>query len=252
MCFLFTNGKFLSNMVNNILLEPLSSSPKKLSICDDKMPYNNWLLCQKKIASSCLLLTPPLFINSSFTLKYQTVVYSFQTLFMLTSLGGFKSTSLTLGLLCKKADLISLLWIFHDRKVFNASTSLKFSLLHVGESFLTKFLSISSKPQATNLALTVETPSQVFFESTQLTDISSILYEVMKGNLKSLYFFYEKISHALKQKIQANKNKKNKIFMRIKISKRKKVTCLQLPLTTSFTILLPITTMKIFLFLWSS
>ena len=46
---------------------------KTLSTCDDKMPCNNWLLCQKKITSSYLLLPHPMFINSSFTLKYQAL-----------------------------------------------------------------------------------------------------------------------------------------------------------------------------------
>ena len=69
MLFLFTGGKFLSNMVNNIFMKPLSSWPKISSPWDDKMPCNILLLCQKKIASY-LVLTPPMFIISSFTLKY--------------------------------------------------------------------------------------------------------------------------------------------------------------------------------------
>ena len=43
-----------------------------------------------------------------------------------------------------------------------------------------------------------------------------------------LFFFYKKISHAQKsiKPIQANKNKKDSIFMHIKTSKKKKVACL--------------------------
>ena len=43
---------------------------KRSSPWDDKVPCSILLLCQKKIASSYLLLTPPMFIISSFTLKY--------------------------------------------------------------------------------------------------------------------------------------------------------------------------------------
>ena len=70
MLFLFTECKFLSNMVSNIFMKPLSSWPKRSSPWDDKVPCNILLLCQKKMASSYLLLTPPMFIISSFTLKY--------------------------------------------------------------------------------------------------------------------------------------------------------------------------------------
>ena len=60
--------------------------------------------------------------------------------------------------------------------------------------------------------------------------------------IQSLFnLFYEKMLHSRKAKkyIQAKKKKTNKKnSLRIKISKRKKVTSLKLPLITSFTILL--------------
>ena len=80
--------------------------------------------------------------------------------------------------------------------------------------------------------------------------VSSIVNEVIRGNLKPLYFFLREDFTRTKSKkyIQANKNKNHRIIIRIKTSKRKKVACLmfrkkgfKLPLITSFAI--PITSL---------
>ena len=71
--------------------------------------------------------------------------------------------------------------------------------------------------------------------------VSSIVIEVIKDILKPLYFFFTRKFHThKKQKIHTSeqKQKKNKIFMCVKTSKRKKFACFKLPLITSFTILL--------------
>ena len=84
--------------------------------------------------------------------------------------------------------------------------------------------------------------------STAVKAVSSIVNEVIKGNLKPLYLFFlrEDFTRTKSKKyIQANKNKKDRIIMRIKTSKRKKllVSCFikkgyKLSLITSFTRLL--------------
>ena len=84
--------------------------------------------------------------------------------------------------------------------------------------------------------------------STAVKAVSSIVNEVIKGNLKPLYLFFlrEDFTRTKSKKyIQANKNKKDRIIMRIKTFKRKKVACFmfrkkgfKLPLITSFAILL--------------
>ena len=70
-----------------------------------------------------------------------------------------------------------MLWIFHDYKVINASSSQRFS----------KFLSSSHKPWATNLALTFETPFCVSSKSTHLTDIISCT--LLSTSVNTLFFF---------------------------------------------------------------
>ena len=81
---------------------------------------------------------------------------------------------------------------------------------------------------------------------------SSIVIEVIKDNLKPLYFFFTRNVYThRKQKVHTSEQKqKNKIFTRLKTSKRKKVATFKLPLITSITILLItillIITVKIF------
>lgn len=154
------------------LLDQSVPDQNKLFTRDYKMSGNNWSLCQKKIASSFLHLMLLVYKHFSFTLKYQTpwgwqspqtVLFSFQTLCCLLWLAS--RALLFICFPCRKADLPSLLYIFHDCKLLNVSTSLRFSLWDVGESFLTKFLSAFSKPWVTKLGLTFKTPSESFLKA---------------------------------------------------------------------------------------
>ena len=100
---------------------------KKSSTYQDRIPCNWLFWCHYK-KCIIILFIPPLFNNSFFTQKYH-------------------------------ADLISTVFIFHLFKLMINRINLRFSLPHVGESFLVVLASISSKPCATNCALVLERPS---------------------------------------------------------------------------------------------